>query len=43
LLFGVPAIVDFAAEVGPEFLGYVADCVEENVGAQTDMVLPKSR
>jgi hypothetical protein len=25
--------VDLAADVGPEFLGYVADRVQENVGA----------
>src|SRR5580693_8744937 len=26
-------VVDLAADVGPEFLGYVTDCVEEDVGA----------
>jgi hypothetical protein len=31
-LLGV-AVVNFAAEVGPEFLGEVAECVEQNVGA----------
>ena len=32
-LLRVPVVVDFAAEVGPEFFGEVADGVEKDVGA----------
>src|SRR5882762_3580435 len=32
-LVRVLVVVDLAADVGPEFFGYVAECVQEDVGA----------
>jgi hypothetical protein len=32
----VAAVVNFAAEIGPEFLGEVAEGVEDNVGASDE-------
>ena len=33
VLIWMSVVVDLAADVGPEFFGYVAECVQEDVGA----------